>query len=382
MDQEKIGKFIAKHRKEKKMTQQELAAKLGVTDKSISNWENGRNMPDLSLFNPLCEILGISINELISGDEIDTSNYQEKLEENLLNTIFYTNKKIKEKNNLISIITIIFGLLIIIISFTLFASESSFGSIYSIIGLIISLVGISKFTKKFGYFKRLTIKIGYFIIVFMSLLLIDYLSVINLHQAPRFSYIKESGENLIVYKTLFYNVYRVNRNTINEYYIVDTFKKYNEDMIPISPFNRDKSGIDNIIKYKNKYIGNNSNIGNLISNLPLSEYGYVFEIDSVNLSLTINYQVTDWYINENKYLEKSLLYNAVTMFILIDNLEEITFNFSGNSFVITRNEVKDKYPNYCDILDKEIDKNNFNKYVEDKMNDDEFVTNIFIKMFD
>lgn len=382
MDQEKIGKFIAKHRKEKKMTQQELAAKLGVTDKSISNWENGRNMPDLSLFNPLCEILGISINELISGDEIDTSNYQEKLEENLLNTIFYTNKKIKEKNNLISIITIIFGLLIIIISFTLFASESSFGSIYSIIGLIISLVGISKFTKKFGYFKRLTIKIGYFIIVFMSLLLIDYLSVINLHQAPRFSYIKESGENLIVYKTLFYNVYRVNRNTINEYYIVDTFKKYNEDMIPISPFNRDKSGIDNIIKYKNKYIGNNSNIGNLISNLPLSEYGYVFEIDSVNLSLTINYQVTDWYINENKYLEKSLLYNAVTMFILIDNFEEITFNFSGNSFVITRNEVKDKYPNYCDILDKEIDKNNFNKYVEDKMNDDEFVTNIFIKMFD
>lgn len=382
MDQEKIGKFIAKHRKEKKMTQQELASKLGVTDKSISNWENGRNMPDLSLFNPLCEILGISINELISGDEIDTSNYQEKLEENLLNTIFYTDKKIKEKNNLISIITIIFGILIIIISFTLFASESSFGSIYSIIGLIISLVGVSKFTKKFSYFKRLTINIGYFIIVFMLLILIDYLSVINLHQAPRFSYIKESGENLIVYKTLFYNVYRVNRDTINEYYIVDTLKKYNEDMIPISPFNRDKSGIDNIIKYKNKYIGNNSNIGNLISNLPLSEYGYVFEIDSVNLSLTINYQVTDWYINENNYLEKSLLYNAVTMFILIDNLEEITFNFSGNSFVITKDEVKEKYPNYCDILDKEIDKNNFNKYVEDKMNDDEFVTNVFIKMFD
>lgn len=382
MDQEKIGKFIAKHRKEKKMTQQELASKLGVTDKSISNWENGRNMPDLSLFNPLCEILGISINELISGDEIDTANYQEKLEENLLNTIFYTNKKIKEKNILISIITIIFGILIIIMSFTLFASESSFGSIYSIIGLIISLVGVSKFSKKFGYFKRLTINIGYFIIVFMLLLLIDYLSVINLHQAPRFSYIKESGENLIVYKTLFYNVYRVNRDTVNEYYIVDTFKKYNEDMIPISPFNRDKSGIDNIIKYKNKYIGNNSNIGNLISKLPLSEYGYLFEIDSVNLSLTINYQVTDWYINENNYLEKSLLYNAVTMFILIDNLEEIIFNFSGNSFVITRNEVKDKYPNYCDIIDKEIDKNNFNKYVEDKMNDNEFVTNVFIKMFD
>ena len=54
MNQEKIGKFIAECRKNKKMTQSELAEKLGVTDKSIGNWENGRNMPDLSLFKPLC----------------------------------------------------------------------------------------------------------------------------------------------------------------------------------------------------------------------------------------------------------------------------------------------------------------------------------------
>ena len=55
MNQEIIGKFIAKCRKDKKMTQSELAKKLGVTDKSIGNWENGRNMPDLSLFKPLCD---------------------------------------------------------------------------------------------------------------------------------------------------------------------------------------------------------------------------------------------------------------------------------------------------------------------------------------
>ena len=62
MDQEKIGKFIFELRKEKKMTQQELADKIGVTDRAISKWENGRGMPDLSLMKPLCDVLGITLN--------------------------------------------------------------------------------------------------------------------------------------------------------------------------------------------------------------------------------------------------------------------------------------------------------------------------------
>ena len=70
MNQEKIGKFIAKCRKEKNITQSELAEKLGVTDRSISNWENGKNMPDLSLFKPLCKELDITINELMCGEKI------------------------------------------------------------------------------------------------------------------------------------------------------------------------------------------------------------------------------------------------------------------------------------------------------------------------
>lgn len=61
MNQEKIGNFISECRKKKKLTQSELAERLGVTDKSVSNWENGRNMPDLSLFKPLCEELDISL---------------------------------------------------------------------------------------------------------------------------------------------------------------------------------------------------------------------------------------------------------------------------------------------------------------------------------
>ena len=69
MDQEKVGRFIAQRRKNKKLTQQELAEKLGVSEKAISNWENGRNMPDVSLYKALCDILDISIEELINGEK-------------------------------------------------------------------------------------------------------------------------------------------------------------------------------------------------------------------------------------------------------------------------------------------------------------------------
>lgn len=79
MDQEKIGKFISKLRKEKNMTQEELAEKLGVSSKSISRWETGRNMPDLSLLKLLCEILGVSINELLSGERIKKNEFKKML---------------------------------------------------------------------------------------------------------------------------------------------------------------------------------------------------------------------------------------------------------------------------------------------------------------
>ena len=117
MNQGKIGKFILELRKEKNMTQQELADKIGVTDRAVSKWENGRGMPDLSLMKPLCQELGITINELISGKKIDKTEYVEKANENILNTIDYSNKKIKKNNKIIKIV--IGTVLIFIISFVL-----------------------------------------------------------------------------------------------------------------------------------------------------------------------------------------------------------------------------------------------------------------------
>ena len=373
MNQEKIGKFIAKCRKDKKMTQSDLAEKLGVTDKSIGNWENGRNMPDLSLFKPLCNELGITINELLSGEKLKKEEYQGKLEENIINTIDYSTKKINLIRNNLGIVLLMLGILISFTAMTMFESESSWGSIYSVLGAVISLIGVSKLTKKYSYSKRLIICITYFILYLVSLFIIDYISVISLKQLPRFCTIKTGNEYVYECDNFLYSVYRVNSNTQNEYIIVDTNKKYTIDTVPIVPFNRNKSGIDNIIKYKNKYVGNNSNDGNLIGSLPLSEYGYVFEIDSDNLGLIIDYHITDWYINENYYLEKSIVYNSVSIFSLIDNVKYIKYNFSGKTYEVKRENVENNFPHYKDIVKDKVDKDAFNKYLEQKIEDIKFI---------
>lgn len=95
MDQIKIGKFIAELRKEKGMTQSDMAEKLGVSNKSVSRWETGKNMPDVSLFIPLCELLGISVNEFIIGERIE-ENDMEKTNEVIIDTIDKSNKKISK----------------------------------------------------------------------------------------------------------------------------------------------------------------------------------------------------------------------------------------------------------------------------------------------
>ncbi len=77
MNQEKIGRFIAENRKAKKLTQEGLAEKLGITNKSISKWENGSCLPDSSLFKPLCKILDISINELFAGEKLNDADKKE-----------------------------------------------------------------------------------------------------------------------------------------------------------------------------------------------------------------------------------------------------------------------------------------------------------------
>lgn len=83
MDQKKTGKFISDLRKERSMTQRELADKIGVSDKTVSKWETGRGLPEISIMQVLCSEFGISINELLSGERLDDASYRERAEENM-----------------------------------------------------------------------------------------------------------------------------------------------------------------------------------------------------------------------------------------------------------------------------------------------------------
>ena len=84
MDQEKIGAFITECRKQAGLTQAALGEQLGITDRAVSKWERGKSMPDPSLMLPLCGLLHITVNELLTGERISMEDYQKKAEEKLL----------------------------------------------------------------------------------------------------------------------------------------------------------------------------------------------------------------------------------------------------------------------------------------------------------
>ncbi len=109
MNQEKIGKFIALRRKDIGLTQKDVAEKLGVTNRSVSKWETGKCLPDVSLFEPLCNLLDINVNELLAGEKLDKKNLGKNKE--VIHYIEYAKKKSKLKFLLLSFL---FGIFVII----------------------------------------------------------------------------------------------------------------------------------------------------------------------------------------------------------------------------------------------------------------------------
>lgn len=105
MDQLIIGRFIAQLRKERKLTQKELADLLAISDKTVSKWECGGGLPEVSLMLPLCKELGITVNELLTGKRLTPSEYQEKAEVNIVNLI---QEKAENKRKLIIECAVVF----------------------------------------------------------------------------------------------------------------------------------------------------------------------------------------------------------------------------------------------------------------------------------
>ena len=96
MDQIKTGRFIAERRKENNLTQMQLAEKLGITDRAVSKWETGKSLPDAALMLELCEILKITVNDLLSGEVVIMDNYNKELENNLLEMVRQKEKSDKK----------------------------------------------------------------------------------------------------------------------------------------------------------------------------------------------------------------------------------------------------------------------------------------------
>lgn len=109
MEQRKIGKFIATERKTQGFTQRQLADQLGISDKTVSKWETGKGLPEVSLMIPLCETLHITVNDLLSGERVSESDYQKKAEDNMMDLI-----KENEENKKQMILSVICGTITII----------------------------------------------------------------------------------------------------------------------------------------------------------------------------------------------------------------------------------------------------------------------------
>ena len=111
MDQIKIGKFIAERRKGAKMTQAQLAERLNITDRAVSKWETGKAMPDSSLMLELCEILGISVNDLLSGEVVTVDDYRIEMEKKLVEMI----KEKEESDKRLLALEVLVGIFSVII---------------------------------------------------------------------------------------------------------------------------------------------------------------------------------------------------------------------------------------------------------------------------
>ena len=158
MDQVKIGKFIAERRKAEGLTQVQLAEKLNITDRAISKWECGKAMPDSSIMLELCSILGITVNDLLTGEVISIDNYNKELESNLLEMIKQKEEGDRRllRTEVVMGICSIFPLIVsVIIALTVPIEEglSTVIVLVSLIPLLIATPFALKIEQKAGYYK-------------------------------------------------------------------------------------------------------------------------------------------------------------------------------------------------------------------------------------
>ena len=157
MDQIKIGKFIAERRKAQNLTQMQLAEQLGITDRAVSKWENGKALPDATLMLELSGILGISVNDLLTGEVVTMENYNEKMEKNLLEAL---EAKQKADKNLLNL-EILVGMMCVIILLGLVAF-ASFMQLEEWLRVVLILIGLVPFLVALPFLIKIEQTAGYY----------------------------------------------------------------------------------------------------------------------------------------------------------------------------------------------------------------------------
>ncbi|MBQ4611964.1 MAG: helix-turn-helix transcriptional regulator [Clostridia bacterium] len=158
MEQVKIGKFIAEQRKAVNLTQAQLAERLAVTDRAVSKWETGKAMPDSSIMLPLCEILNITVNDLLSGEVVTMENYNKELENRLLEMVKEkekADKRLLKLEIVLGIVAVLPVIAAIIIASTVPMEEWK-GAMLVLFGLIPLLIATPfalKIEQKAGYYE-------------------------------------------------------------------------------------------------------------------------------------------------------------------------------------------------------------------------------------
>ncbi len=218
MDQKKIGQFLQTLRKEKELTQEQLAEKFNVSNRTVSRWETGSNMPDISVLVELAQFYQVDIKEIIDGER-KSETMNEETKETLVKVAEYTKEDKKQQyikmRKIIGGVLMGFGVFLAVSALAIFPNDSSWGSTYSTLGAIIFSVGVYQLICKYKY--RLICSIGCFIAAFALLIFTDYLGVRLGHQVPRFTYAKIWSEEEIVFKNPFYTAIWHNYDREGEY---------------------------------------------------------------------------------------------------------------------------------------------------------------------
>ena len=245
-----IKDIIYENRKKKQLTQQELANKLDVTNRTIINWENGKYFPDYTLLLPLCEALDVSVNELLTGEE-DKETKANATTELILNYLDRNRNENLSEYKKYGKILLIGGIILMMIGVQiprLFARGVLFiyaiEAMYPVIGFIFSLVGFKFITKRLQFKKRFIYNLLYFVVGILFLVTADLISVNFYNKVPRYyvNNVANHEESMIFdyYETLFFDAYTCNGN--------------NYEIIALSTKYYDENDFDYLI---NKYCDNN-----------------------------------------------------------------------------------------------------------------------------